>query len=155
MLEMLGGSAGSSETPCNEFRFARPLRILLAEYNAVNRRVATRLLEKRGHTVLTANDGAEAVALIDGQPIDLILMDVQMPVMDGLEATRVIRGKEGASGGHIPIVAMTAFAMVGDRERCIEAGMDDYLSKPIQPKKLYDVIASVAPGANNAVLETK
>ncbi len=155
MLEMLGGSAGSSETPGNEVRFARPLRILLAEDNAVNRRVATRLLEKRGHTVLTANDGAEAVALIDGQPIDLILMDVQMPVMDGLEATRVIRGKEGAGGGHIPIVAMTAFAMVGDRERCIEAGMDDYLSKPIQQKKLYDVIASVAPGANNAVLEAK
>jgi len=107
--------------------------------------VATRLLEKRGHTVLTANDGVAAVAMTESQQIDVILMDVQMPVMDGLEATRLIRRKK----------TMTAFAMLGDRERCVAAGMDEYLSKPIQPNKLYQVIAGFASVAKSAVLETK
>lgn len=147
MLEMLGGSSGRPRSPGNpeqELRCARPLRVLLAEDNAINRRVATRLMEKRGHTIFAAADGAEAIAMLARHEIDVILMDVQMPVMDGIEATRAIRRKEAESGSRVPIIALTAFAMVADRKRCLEAGMDSYLSKPIQPEKLYEVLANVA-----------
>ncbi len=118
----------------------RKLRILLAEDNAVNREVAVALLSKRGHSVAAANDGVEALAALEKEFFDLILMDVQMPHMGGFEATAAIRGKEASTGEHIPIVAMTAHAMKGDREKCLEAGMDGYISKPINIKELLDAI---------------
>jgi CheY-like chemotaxis protein len=116
------------------------LRILLAEDNVVNQRLASRLLEKRGHVVLVANNGQEALDMLQAESFDLVLMDVQMPELDGLEATREIRKREEKTGAHISIVAMTAHAMDGDRERCIEAGMDDYVSKPVKPDVLFEVI---------------
>jgi len=121
-----------------------PLKILLAEDNPVNQRLAVRLLEKQGHSVLVAANGRQALALLERHPVDLVLMDVQMPDMDGLEATAAIREKEKGNGRRLPIVAMTAHAMKGDRERCLEAGMDRYLAKPVQPDELYAVIDSLA-----------
>jgi PAS domain S-box-containing protein len=109
-----------------------PLRILLAEDNPVNQRVTVRLLEKQGHKVEVANDGQEAAALVEVRHFDLVLMDVQMPVMGGFEATALIREREKTTGRHLPIIALTAHAMKGYRERCLEAGMDGYLAKPIQ-----------------------
>jgi signal transduction histidine kinase/CheY-like chemotaxis protein len=121
---------------------SRPkLRVLLAEDNAINRKLAIRLLEKCGHTVTVAIDGAEAVAAVRDGEFDLVLMDVQMPNMDGLEAAAAIRALERGTARHIPIVAMTAHAMKGDQERCLAAGMDNYISKPIQPDHMMDVIA--------------
>src|SRR5262249_24746999 len=108
------------------------LHILLAEDNAVNSTLALRLLEKRDDTVCLARDGLAAMEALEKETVDLILMDVQMPVMDGLEATRAIRLKEQSSGKHIPIVAMTAHALKDDQERCLASGMDDYVSKPIR-----------------------
>src|ERR1700735_2837883 len=116
------------------------LHVLLAEDNAVNQRLAVRLLEKRGHHVVVAGNGAEALAAMDKQDFDLVFMDVQMPEMDGLEATAVIRGKEKITGKHQPIIALTAHAMKGDREKCISGGMDGYLTKPIRPQELDDVL---------------
>jgi PAS domain S-box-containing protein len=116
------------------------LRVLLAEDNAVNQRLAVRLLEKRGHHVVVAGNGAEALAAMEKGDFDLVFMDVQMPEMDGLEATAVIRGKEKISGKHQPVIALTAHAMKGDREKCIAAGMDGYLTKPIRPQELDDVL---------------
>ncbi len=116
------------------------MKILLAEDNATNQKLALRLLEKRGHSVVIANNGKEALAKLEDDIFDLILMDIQMPEMDGLEATGLIREKEKRKGGHVPIVAMTAHAMKGDRERCLEAGMDDYVSKPINPGELFAAI---------------
>lgn len=122
-------------------------RILLAEDGAVNQRVAVLMLESRGHEVTVANNGREAVERFRSGPFDLILMDVQMPEMDGLEATRTIRGLE-TGGDHIPIIAMTAHAMSGDRERCLQAGMDDYLSKPIQAPLLYAAVEGAQTSAS-------
>jgi CheY-like chemotaxis protein len=116
------------------------LNILLAEDNAVNQRLATRLLEKRGHRVTVANNGHEAIALAEQTSYDLVLMDVQMPLVDGLEATRTIRIREMQTGAHLPIVALTAHAIKGDQERCEEAGMDGYLAKPIRPEELDAVL---------------
>ncbi len=124
-----------------------PLRILLAEDNAVNRRVATRLLEKQGHTIIAASDGREALAILEWENIDLILMDVQMPDIDGLEATRTIRRKEKASGGHIPIISVTAHVMKGDRENCLAAGADEYVSKPLEISELLEAIERCCPKA--------
>lgn len=118
------------------------LRVLLAEDNAVNQLLATRLLEKRGHRVAVAGNGREALAAIDRENFDLVFMDVQMPEMDGLEATRAIREKEEkVAGNHLPVIALTAHAMKGDQERCMEAGMDGYLSKPIRSQELDEVLA--------------
>jgi two-component system, sensor histidine kinase and response regulator len=119
---------------------AASLRVLLAEDNTVNQRLAVRLLEKRGHHVVVAGNGSEALAAMDKQDFDLVFMDVQMPEMDGLEATAVIRGKEKITGKHQPIIALTAHAMKGDREKCISGGMDGYLTKPIRPQELDDVL---------------
>ncbi len=118
----------------------RALRVLLAEDNKVNQRLAIRLLEKRGHHVTVADDGKAALAAYASQPFDIILMDVQMPEIDGLEATRTLRPREAPTGKHMPIIALTAHAMSGDRERCIAAGMDDYVTKPIQRAELYQKI---------------
>lgn len=120
-----------------------PLRILLTEDNAVNQRIASRLLEKEGHVVVVADDGAKALKACKDNAFDLILMDVQMPVMDGIEATAAIRQTEKTTGQHIPIVAMTAHAMAGDRQRFLKAGMDGYVSKPIHSRELLEAIELV------------
>ncbi len=121
----------------------RPLRVLLAEDNAVNQRLAARLMEKRGHTVVLVSTGRAALAALAQEPFDLVLMDVQMPDMDGLEATTAIRRWEQETNTHVPIIAMTAHAMQGDAERCLAAGMDGYVSKPMKPEDLYAAIDSV------------
>jgi PAS domain S-box-containing protein len=131
-----------------EPKAARPprstLRILLAEDNPFNQKLALGLLSKEGHAIVVANNGAEAVAALERESYDLVLMDVQMPEVDGFQATAQIREREAALGRHTPILAMTAYAMKGDRERCLAAGMDGYVSKPIRPRELFDAIAAVA-----------
>ncbi len=121
------------------------LRILLAEDSLVNQKLAVALLERQGHTVTVARNGRDAVAAMESQTFDLVLMDVQMPEMDGLEATTTIRVREKQSGGHIPIIAMTAHALKGDRELCLAAGMDDYLSKPIRTEELFKKLVMLFP----------
>jgi len=123
-----------------------PLRILVVEDNLVNQKLAVKFLERRGHTVSVAENGRLAVQAFNREPYDIILMDVQMPEMNGFEATTAIREQERAGGGHIPIVALTASAMKGDSERCLRAGMDAYLAKPIRPGELYGVIDLVRKG---------
>jgi CheY-like chemotaxis protein/HPt (histidine-containing phosphotransfer) domain-containing protein len=122
-----------------------PLKILLVEDSLYNQKLATGVLRKRGHHVSVVENGKEAIAAVEREQFDLVLMDIQMPVMDGLEATEVIRNRERQSGRHLPIIAMTAQAMSGDRERCLEVGMDGYLSKPVRAAKLYEAIESIAP----------
>jgi PAS domain S-box-containing protein len=148
ILIALGNDSGRAERPSlitrHSLRESRPLlRVLLAEDNLVNRELAVRLLEKRGHTVIVAGNGKEVLAALQKQTFDVVLMDVQMPEMDGLEATAAIRAKEKTTGAHLPIIAMTAHAMKGDRERCLAAGMDGYVPKPIQAKALLDTIESL------------
>ncbi|MBW3542247.1 MAG: PAS domain S-box protein [Planctomycetes bacterium] len=120
-----------------------PLEILLAEDSPANQKLAVGMLQRWGHRVTVANNGKQAVAAAGTSDFDLILMDVQMPEMDGLEATRVIRSAERAAGRHVPIVAMTAHAMKGDRERCLAAGMDSYIAKPVRARRLQETIADV------------
>jgi CheY-like chemotaxis protein len=129
----------------------QPLRVLLAEDNPVNQEVAVQMLERRGHSVIVAENGRQALTAIERHKFDLVLMDVQMPEMGGLEATQLIREKEKSTGGHLPIVAMTAHAMPGDRERCIAAGMDGYLAKPIDPKSFLQT----AEGISQQVAESE
>ena len=125
----------------------RPLRVLLAEDNIVNQRLAVRILEKRGHSAVVACNGKEALQLLEREPFDLVLMDLEMPQMSGFEATAAIRARERETGRHIPILALTAHAMKGDRERCLAAGMDGYVAKPIQARELYQAIAELVPNA--------
>ena len=106
----------------------------------MNQLLAVRMLEKRGHSVVVAHNGKEALTLLEKEAFAVVLMDVQMPEMDGFAATRAIRQQEESTGSHIPIVALTAHAMRGDRERCLTAGMDAYLSKPLQAHQLFEVI---------------
>jgi PAS domain S-box-containing protein len=120
-----------------------PLRILLAEDSLVNQKLAVALLERHGHDVRVANNGREAIAAVDSDDYDLVLMDVQMPTLDGFEATAAIRARERDTGRHIPIIAMTAHALKGDRELCLEAGMDEYISKPIRAESLFRSIQRV------------
>ena len=124
-------AAASASTPAPE-QVHRPLRILLAEDNPINEKMTVRMLERCGHRVTAVHNGREALERLEQEGCDLVLMDVQMPEMDGLEAARAIRERERRTGGHVPIVAMTAHAMQGDRERCLEAGMDGYVSKPVR-----------------------
>jgi two-component system, sensor histidine kinase and response regulator len=121
------------------------LCILLAEDNSVNQLLAVRMLEKRGHAVTVAGNGKEALAALEKQSFDVVLMDVQMPEMDGFEATAAIRAQEKRSGHHMPVIAMTAHAMVGDRERCLAAGMDDYITKPFKIEDLTELLARHSP----------
>lgn len=116
------------------------LRILLAEDSEINRLLSIQLLESHGHSVVVAENGRKAVEALEHRQFDVVLMDVQMPEMDGFDATASIREKERTTGAHIPIIAMTAHAMKGDRERCIASGMDGYVSKPIRRKELFQAI---------------
>jgi CheY-like chemotaxis protein len=135
----------SGAAPTDSWTTVGP-QILLAEDNAVNQKLMLHLLEKRGYTVTLAMDGLQAIEEYKHRSFDLILMDVQMPNMGGIEATETIRTAEIASGRRTPIIALTAHAMKGDRERCLQAGMDDYLSKPIQPKLLFGAIERALTG---------
>jgi len=119
----------------------RQLHVLLAEDGPVNQKLAVRLLEKAGHTVVVASDGLAAVDTIDRDSFDIVLMDVQMPRMDGLSATRAIREKEQSTGRHVPIIAMTANVTNEDRKRCLEAGMDEFIAKPIRPGEVFGALA--------------
>ena len=120
----------------------------MAEDNAVNQKLIARLLEKRGHTVVSAQNGREALEMLEKQNFDIVLMDIQMPGMDGFEATKRIREKETVGDAHQPIIALTAHAMQGDEERCLVGGMDGYVAKPIKLEELFSVIEKVVPGMN-------
>ena len=139
------GAAGNG-VPVSPPSFT-PLKLLLAEDNPVNQKLAVRLLQKRGHAVVTADNGTQAVAAFALQSFDAVLMDVQMPELDGLEATAEIRARERQTGTRIPIIAVTANAGQADRERCLQAGMDDYVRKPIQPAELFAAIERRAKAA--------
>ncbi len=121
------------------------LRVLLAEDHPVNQKVVVRMLEHLGHTVVVAADGRAAIEAIEGDEFDVVLMDVQMPEMDGFEAVQIIREREEATGTHLPILALTAHAMQGDRERCLQAGFDGYLSKPVRQADLQQALAAFVP----------
>jgi CheY-like chemotaxis protein len=165
VLDLLGAQTGETMTPApvvipSVATHGAPfdddggsgLRILLAEDNPVNQRLALRLLEKMGHRITLVDNGHEALERGMRGGFDLILMDVQMPGLDGLTATRHIRQWEQEHGGHVPIIAMTARAMQGDRERCLEAGMDDYLSKPIDSERLRQLVSQFDIEADGPVL---
>ncbi|OAI52714.1 hypothetical protein AYO44_16485 [Planctomycetaceae bacterium SCGC AG-212-F19] len=121
----------------------RSVHVLLVEDNLVNQQVAIHMLEKRGHSVATAGNGQESIDMLTRGCFEVVLMDIEMPVMDGFEAVRAIRAHEQQTGGHQPVVAMTAYAMKGDRDRCLEAGFDAYLSKPVRSKELYAIVESI------------
>jgi CheY-like chemotaxis protein/HPt (histidine-containing phosphotransfer) domain-containing protein len=134
--------------PPKQHSQATGLRVLLADDNPTNQRLVELLLEKDHHLVISVNNGRDAVAKAAAEPFDLILMDVQMPGMDGFEATAAIRERERHTGVHTPIVAMTAHAMAGDRENCLAAGMDEYLCKPIRPADFLATIDKLIPSQN-------
>jgi two-component system, sensor histidine kinase and response regulator len=150
ILEALGKPSGRQERLPLVTRHSlrethKAAHILLAEDNVVNRMLVIRLLEKRGLQVTAAGNGKEVLAALEKKSFDLVLMDVQMPEMDGLEATVLIREKEKETGEHLPIIALTAYAMKGDEERCRAAGVDDYATKPIQPQELFETIHRLLP----------
>jgi PAS domain S-box-containing protein len=151
VLSILAGGQGVAEralvTRHSLRETQRPLRVLLAEDNRVNQLVARRMLEKRGHAVTIAADGRQALAELARGTFDIVLMDVQMPDMDGLEATAEVRKGEAQTGGHVPIVALTAHARGEDRERCLAAGMDGFLTKPFSAADLFAMIERLSPGA--------
>jgi PAS domain S-box-containing protein len=154
IMSALGGAqasrpslALSSAEPV--LKSSRSLRVLLAEDNPVNQRLAVRIMEKWGHTVAVAGNGRKALEAWEQETFDLILMDVQMPEMSGLEATATIREREKDSGRHVPIIAMTAHAMEGDRQKCLAAGMDHYASKPIDQRRLFEVVESICAARPN------
>jgi CheY-like chemotaxis protein len=148
---VLGASPSKPDSPEPIRRLtvsnATRLHVLLAEDNAVNQKIACRFLEKEGHHVTLASDGRQALAAIERENFDVVLMDVQMPEMDGFEATAAIRAQERDSGKHLPIIAMTAHAMAGDRERCLAAGMDNYIAKPISARELVELLEEFSGAA--------
>jgi CheY-like chemotaxis protein/HPt (histidine-containing phosphotransfer) domain-containing protein len=152
-----GPSAGAEDSSQGLGRESMPpprrLRILLAEDNAVNQILVVRLLEKEGHRVTVAGNGREVLDRVAKERFDLVLMDVQMPEISGFEATASIRRREGGTGVRLPIVAMTAHAMKGDRERCLEAGMDGYVAKPIQAAELFQVIERTLPAGLKGLID--
>jgi two-component system sensor histidine kinase/response regulator len=131
--------------PTHGAHTAARLQVLLAEDNEVNQRVAIKILEKAGHHVVPVGNGTEALKALFSQTFDVVLMDVQMPEMDGIEAARAIRRCEQKTSLHVPIIALTAHAMSDDRERCLEAGMDDYISKPVNARALLEIVERYAP----------
>ncbi|MGA2436220.1 MAG: response regulator, partial [Bryobacteraceae bacterium] len=144
--------------PPKENSSGRSLKILLAEDNVVNQKVAAGLLKRRGHSVTVVPNGLRALDALQQSNFDIVLMDIQMPEMDGFEATAVIRGKEQVTRQHLPVLALTAHAMKGDRERCLQAGMDGYVSKPLRAEELFEAIESVlslsaALGTNGSAIE--
>jgi len=152
LLTVLRASAppetgGTAPPPSRPARSSASLRLLLAEDNAANQVLARGLLEKRGHSVLAVGNGREVLEQLAAQSFDLVLMDVQMPELNGFETTAAIRAREQETGEHLPIVAMTAHALAGDRERCLAAGMDGYVSKPLQPQVLFEAVESPVPVA--------
>ncbi len=153
---ILPAGAGGKARPAGKAAAAakgRRLRVLLAEDNPVNQRVASGMLERLGHLPVTAANGREVLALLEREAFDLVLMDVQMPELDGLETTAAIRERERASGRHLPIVALTAHAMKGDAEKCLAAGMDGYLAKPLQAKELSAAIEAALAGVTPRLVE--
>jgi CheY-like chemotaxis protein len=152
ILAALGTKSTKEAAPAlitrHSLRETNRLRVLVAEDNPVNQVLAARLLEKRGHKVTVAGNGKEALAALEKNTFDLVLMDVQMPEMDGFEATGIIRQKEKTSGNHLAVIAVTAHAMVGDKERCLAAGMDDYITKPIRPQELTELLARFSNSAS-------
>ena len=155
ILDAVANTDQSPSIPCPTHSTFAPqpasgLRILLAEDNAVNRQLAMRLLERRGHLVTAVSDGRQALEAVQREKFHLVLMDVQMPEMDGLEATRMIRKKEKSTGTHLPVIAVTAHVMKGDREKCLAAGADDYVSKPIQAEELNAAIERLRGSAEDA-----
>lgn len=144
------GMPTATANPVNASAHQRELNVLLAEDNLVNQKLAIGILDKLGHRVTVANDGIEALALVEQNDFDLVLMDVQMPEMDGLEATRELRRRESGTEKHLLVVAMTAHAMKGDRESCLKAGMDDYLGKPIRIKDMTDKISELFHGSSTS-----
>jgi PAS domain S-box-containing protein len=149
------GLARSAPAPREARRAAKALRILVAEDNLMNQKLVLRLLEKWGHRPSLARNGREAYEATARENFDLVLMDVQMPEWSGLEATEAIREREKARGGHVPILAMTAHAMKGDRERCLEAGMDGYVSKPLDARELYETINAFGDGDKPMLLDER
>jgi signal transduction histidine kinase/CheY-like chemotaxis protein len=148
---VLSGPGSQAESATLELRETTPkaarLRVLLAEDNAVNQKIACRVLEKQGHHVTIVPDGRKALAALDGENFDVVLMDVQMPEMDGFETTSAIRVRERDTGKHLPIIAMTAHAMQGDRERCLAAGMDSYIAKPLRARELIELLEKFSDAA--------
>jgi CheY-like chemotaxis protein/HPt (histidine-containing phosphotransfer) domain-containing protein len=143
-----------SDVQCRSNGIFKGAKILLVEDNAINQVVAVEILRLEGIRVIKAQDGLEAVSLVRELTFDAVLMDVRMPKMDGIQATRIIRGELDISPESLPIIAMTAHAMGGDRERFIDAGMNDSFSKPVDRDKLFDVLARIVRKANKASLET-
>ncbi len=144
-----------AEAPAEPAVQCRPLQILLAEDNQVNQRIVVHILEKSGHAVTVVGDGREAVAAAGRQAFDVILMDVQMPEIDGFQATALIREREKHTGGHTPIIALTANAMRGDREKCLALGMDGYLSKPVNFNELRETVRVLASQADGSMQTAK
>jgi len=160
IVRVLGSKAQAAEPGTLVTRHSlrenrRGLQILVVEDNIVNQRLAEHLLRGKGHLVTIANNGQEALEILERQCFDLALVDVQMPEMDGLQLTGVIRDKEKVTGAHLPIIAMTAYAMKGDRERCLEAGMDNYVPKPINSRQLFEIIDGVRSAALKASADGK
>jgi CheY-like chemotaxis protein len=147
---------GAMQTPAGEEKPAektlkkavRSLRVLLAEDNEVNQQLASEFLQMRGHEVRIAQNGLDVLAALAAERFDVILMDIQMPKLVGLEATAAIREREKTTGSHIPIVAITGYAMKGDRQRCLDAGMDAYITKPIRSQELFEILENCASASN-------
>jgi PAS domain S-box-containing protein len=152
IMTALGADGAAAHSPAADGRgwgtAPRALRVLLAEDNAVNQKLAVRVLEKRGHQVVVAGNGRAALEALDRDRFDAVLMDVQMPEMDGFAATAAIREREKATGSRLPVIAMTAHAMKGDRELCLSKGMDGYVTKPLRPEDLFAALESLAGGSD-------